>query len=141
VRFSVDTLIYGVAMIEAGFQAVLFALLSRTFAIQEGLFPKPLRPSLFDRVFKLERGIVLGAALLLVGAFLFFDALKIWSGAEFGRLDVERVTRIVISSSLSLSLGLEITLSSFLLSILKLNVRTLSTPATAREDHEPQFSS
>ena len=45
VRFSVDTLIYCVTMIEIGFQAVLFALLSRTYAIQEGLFPRPARPA------------------------------------------------------------------------------------------------
>jgi len=62
VRFSVDTLIYCVTMIEVGFQAVLFALLSRTYAIQEGLFPTPLQASLFDRWFSLERGVVFGAA-------------------------------------------------------------------------------
>jgi hypothetical protein len=128
VRFSVDTLIYCVTMIEVGFQAVLFALLSRTYAIQEGLFPKPPQANLFDRSFSLERGIFFGLALLLVGAFLLSNALGIWLGAHFGPLDVERVTPIVISSSLSLSLGFEIILSSFLLSILKLNVRTMPAP-------------
>jgi glycosyltransferase involved in cell wall biosynthesis len=137
-RFSVDTLIYCVTLIEAGFQAVLFALLSRTFAIQEGLFPKPPQPSLFDRIFSLERGVIVGAAFLLLGAFLLFDALRIWSGVQFGEMDVERVTRVVISSSLSMSLGFEIVLSSFLLSMLKLNIRIMSTPASRLEDEKLQ---
>jgi hypothetical protein len=40
-RLSVDTLIYSAAMIEVGVQAILFALLSRAYAVQEGLFPRP----------------------------------------------------------------------------------------------------
>jgi hypothetical protein len=123
VRFSVDSLIYCAMVIEIGFQAILFALLSRTYAIQEGLFPKPARPSLFDRVFTLEKGIILGTAMIILGMLLFFNAIGLWAGADFGLLEFEHVTRIVISSSLLMSLGFEIVLTSFLLSILKLNVR------------------
>jgi hypothetical protein len=124
-RLSLDTLIYCVAMIEIGFQSVLFALLSRAYAVQEGLFPRPLKPSLFERIFSLERGILAGALLLLIGISLFLTAFGMWREAQFGSLDVEQVLRVVISSSLSLSLGFEVILSSFLLSMLKLNVRQL----------------
>ncbi len=123
VRLSVDTLIYCATMIEIGFQAVLFALLSRAYAIQEGLFPRSFKPSAFDRIFSLERGLLAGASLLLLGVYLLWEAFGIWREAQFGALDVERVTRIVVSSSLALSLGFEVSLSSFLLSMLKLNVR------------------
>jgi len=128
IRFSVDTLIYCVTIIEIGFQAVLFALLSRAYAIQEGFFPKPKRPGVFDRLFSLERGLVAGALLFSVGVVLLFKALRIWSGAQFGALDPDSITRIVVSSSLSISLGLEVILSSFLLSMLQLNVRSLPEP-------------
>jgi glycosyltransferase involved in cell wall biosynthesis len=127
VALSVDTLIYSVTMIEVGFQAILFALLSRAYAVQEGLFPKPPKPTLFDSIFKLERGIILGSVLIVIGFLLFLYAFSIWGSANFGPLDVEKVTPIVIGSSISLSLGFEIILSSFLLSMLKLNVRTTST--------------
>jgi glycosyltransferase involved in cell wall biosynthesis len=133
-RLSLDTLIYCAAMIEIGFQSVLFALLSRAYAIQEGLFPKPLRPSRFERLFSLERGIVAGALLLLIGIWLFLTAFGIWREAQFGALDVERVTRVVISSSLSLSLGFEVILSSFLLSMLKMNVRLSPKTTQASRD-------
>jgi glycosyltransferase involved in cell wall biosynthesis len=127
VRLSVDTLIYSVTMIEVGFQAVLFALLSRAYAVQEGLFPTPPKRTLFDSIFKLERGIILGSILIILGLGLFLYAFSIWGSTNFGPLDVEKVTPIVIGSSLSLSLGFEVILSSFLLSMLKLNVRTTST--------------
>ncbi|HMK90213.1 MAG TPA: glycosyltransferase family 2 protein [Methylocystis sp.] len=120
---SIDTLIYCASMIEIGFQAVLFALLSRAYAIQEGLFPNPVKPSLFNRAFTLERGIILGAALLLLGFSLLIVAFRSWQNVNFGALDVQRVTPLVVSSSLFLSLGFEVTLSSFLLSMLQLNVR------------------
>jgi glycosyltransferase involved in cell wall biosynthesis len=136
VRLSVDTLIYSVTIFEIGFQAILFALLSRAYAVQEGLFPRPLGPSRFDIIFKLERGIILGCFLILLGIVLFLYALSIWGNAQFGPLDVEKVTPVVIGSSISLSLGFEVILSSFLLSMLKLNVRTTSTMVLSGADGE-----
>jgi glycosyltransferase involved in cell wall biosynthesis len=135
-RLSVDTLIYSAAMIEVGAQAIIFALLSRAYAIQEGLFPRPPKRTLFDRVFRLERGILLGSVLVLLGIVLFFYALRIWGQAQFGPLDVEKVTPIVIGSSISLSLGFEVILSSFLLSMLKLNVRTTSLMVLGGADNK-----
>ena len=142
VALSLDTLIYSMTMIEVGFQAILFALLSRAYAVQEGLFPRPAKPTLFDSIFKLERGIILGSALIIVGFVLFIYAFSIWGGANFGPLDVEKVTPIVIGSSVCLSLGFEIILSSFLLSMLKLNVRTTSTMILSSAELEsPIYSS
>ena len=104
VALSLDTLIYSVTMIEVGFQAILFALLSRAYAVQEGLFPKSKR-TLFDRIFTLERGIILGAVLIALGLGLFLYAFSIWGNANFGPLDVQKVTPIVIGSSISLVFG------------------------------------
>jgi hypothetical protein len=77
----------------------------------------------FFAAFSRERGIIVGTVLLLIGAALLYSALSIWSRASFGDLNPEQATRIVVSSSLSLSLGFEVILLSFLPSMLKLNVR------------------
>ena len=53
VRLSIDTLIYCMTMIEVGFQAVLFAVLSRAYATQEGLIPKSNRLGFVERAFSL----------------------------------------------------------------------------------------
>jgi hypothetical protein len=60
-----------------------------------------------------------------VGFALFFYAVSLWSGARFGALEVGEIARICIASSLAISLGFEVGLSSLLLSTLKLNVRSL----------------
>ena len=122
-RLSVGTLIYCVTMVEVGFQAVLFALLSRVYAVQEGLVPQSARMRLADRMFTLESGLLAGLGLVVLGFVLLFYAVSIWSGARFGVLDVNEIARICIASSLSISLGFEVMLSSLLLSTLKLNVR------------------
>ena len=136
VSLSLDTLIYSVTMIEVGFQAILFALLSRAYAVQEGLFPKSSKPTLLDNIFKLERGIILGSVLIVIGFLLFLYVFSIWESANFGPIDIPKVTPIVIGSSISLSLGFEIILSSFLLSMLKLNVRATSTMLVTNAEFE-----
>jgi hypothetical protein len=95
VSLSLDTLIYSVTMIEVGFQAILFALLSRAYAVQEGLFPKSSKPTLFDSIFKLERGIILGSVLIVIGFLLFLYVFSIWESANFGPIDIPKVTPIV----------------------------------------------
>lgn len=136
VRFSLGTLIYCMMMIEVGFQAVLFAVLSRAYAVQEGLVPQSARMQIVERVFSLESGILSGLALLATGASLVGYAVSVWSETGFGNLHVAQITRIAISSSLAISLGFEVILTSFLLSTLKLNVRAMPGMATM----QPVFS-
>lgn len=124
VRLGIDTLIYSATMVEIGFQACLFWILSRTYAAQEGLIPPSERSEALRRTVTLERALVVGFLLFLSGVGLLAHAIGIWKAAAFGALDFERITRIVVGSSLSLSLGFEIMLSGFLLSTLRLNVRT-----------------
>jgi hypothetical protein len=125
VRLSVGTLIYCVTLIEVGFQAAWFALLSRAYPVQEGLVPQSARMRVLDRLVTLESGLLAGSGLVAVGFGLFFYAVSLWSGARFGALDVDEIARICIASSLAISLGFEVGLSSLLLSTLKLNVRSL----------------
>jgi hypothetical protein len=124
-RLSVGTLIYCVTLIEVGFQALWFALLSRAYAVQEELVPQSARMRKLGRLVTLEGGLLVGLTLVALGFVLFFYAVSIWSGARFGPLDVDKIARICIGSSLSISLGFEVMLSSLLLSTLRLNVRSL----------------
>jgi glycosyltransferase involved in cell wall biosynthesis len=124
-RLSVGTLIYCVTLIEVGFQAAWFALLSRAYAVQEGLVPQSSRMRKVGLMVTLETGLLSGLALVALGFVLFFYAVSIWSGASFGPLDVDKIARVCIGSSLAISLGFEVMLSSLLLSTLKLNVRSL----------------
>ncbi len=125
-RLSVGTLIYCAMMIEVGFQGLWFALLSRAYAVQEGLVPASERMRRIDKAVTLEGGLLAGLALLAVGFVLFLRAFSLWSGARFGVLNVDEIARICIGSALAISLGFEVMFSSLLLSTLRLNVRHMS---------------
>lgn len=123
VHFNIGTLIYCVTMIDVGFQAVIFAVLSRAYAMQEGLFPQSSSMSKIANLFSFEKGIMGGSSLLIVGFSLMGYAFYVWSNKMFGELDFNMIIRIIIGSSLALSIGSEVLLSTFLLSILRLAVR------------------
>lgn len=123
VHFNIGTLIYCVTTIDVGFQSVIFAVLSRAYAMQEGLFPQSSKISKIAELFNFEKGIIVGSILLIVGFSLMGYAFYIWSGKMFGDLDFDIILRIIIGSSLALSIGSEVLLSTFLLSILRLAVR------------------
>lgn len=123
VRLDLGALLYCVTMVELGAQAVIFAWLARAYTIQEGLLPASLRMRRLEPLVTLENGLVLGLGLLGLGLGLLGWAIAIWSQAGFGNLDVGRIARIVLGSSLALSLGMEVLLSSFLLSTLRLHIR------------------
>jgi len=131
IRLGIDTLIYSAAMVEIGFQAILFAVLSKAYAIQESLYPPSLRSGVLQKMITLERALIVGVTLLVIGMALLYHAISIWHAAAFGELDVERITRVVIGSSLCLTLGFEVMLSGFLLSTLRLNIRSNAHPGTA----------
>jgi len=130
-RFSVDTLIYCSAMVATGFQAVLFAILSRSFAVQEGLYPRKKTALFIPTLISLEKWLIAGAAAFIAGMFLAFYALHIWQQAGFGELQTEIIARIVVTSSLAIMLGLETVFSGFFLSTLQFGVRHYPSSATA----------
>jgi len=118
VTFDVATLLYSMAAIFIGFQAVLFAIFTKTFAIHEGLHPKDSSLNKWYRFFTLEKGLLTGTALTTIGLIGSVYSLSDWASQLFGSLDPVRTLRVVIPSILSLILGLQTVLSSFFLSVL-----------------------
>jgi hypothetical protein len=127
VRLDLDTLIYAVFMIITGYQSVLFTVLSRVFAVQEGFYPAGRSYNSLFRHINLERGLIVGALLFLAGMASTGYAVWTWRRAGFGPMNVEHIARIVIPAGLMLTLGVETILFSFFLSTLGINVRHHST--------------
>jgi hypothetical protein len=123
VRLGIDTLIYSAFLIVAGFQAVLFSMLSRAYATQEKLYPRLISKRLALPHLKLEWGLLIGAFVFLAGFVSALSAVFSWSQHGFGELVTEHIARMVIPSAVAMCLGLEIVLSSFLMSTLALSVR------------------
>lgn len=123
VAFDVHTLLYSMAAIFIGFQSVLFAMFTKTFAITEGLHPKDSQFDKWYRFFTLEKGLLTGAVLTAIGLIGSIYSVSDWGSRMFGPLDPVRTLRIVIPSILSLILGLQTILSSFFLSVLGMGRR------------------
>jgi len=123
VGLDVHTLSYAAMAIVIGFQAIAFAVCTKVFAISEGLLPEDPRLTRLFRYITLESGLVVGAALLFVGLAGSLYAVGAWGARSFGGLDPKTTLRIVIPAVTALTLGCQIILSSFFLSVLGLKRR------------------
>jgi len=121
VFLDVHTLLYAVAAILTGFQAVLFAIFTKIFGITEGLLPEDERLTRAFRIFNLEKGLLLGAALLTPGLGIAWYSFQLWNRTGFGPMNPVIVVRVVAAAMVTITLGVEIIFSSFFLSILGLN--------------------
>jgi len=118
VGFAEHTMVMTAAAINIGFEAMLFWAFAKVIAIQRGLL---LRDPLFDRLRKampLERGLAIGAFLLLLGLGIFASVFADWLNVGFGALTSSRPIRLVILSSTALVLGAQILYGSFFLYLL-----------------------
>jgi hypothetical protein len=123
VTLDVHTLLYAALGTIIGFQAVIFFLFTKIFAMNEGLLPAdPLLARMF-RYITLEAGLVVGWLFILIGLLGSLYAVGVWGGRSYGALDPSRTFRIVIPAATLLMLGCQIVLSSFFLSVLGLKRR------------------
>jgi len=118
ISLDVHTLLYAVVAILTGFQAVIFAFFTKVFGITEGLLPEDPRLTSAFHVFNLEKGLLAGGALLTVGIGIAAYSFYLWNRAGFGPMNPVLLVRVVAGVIVSVTLGVEIVLSSFFLSIL-----------------------
>ncbi len=120
INFDVHTLLFSSLAILLGYQAISFAVLVKTFAIFEKLLPEDIKVNRLNKVASLERGILVGAVVMLAGLFLLAVAVRQWQSVGFGHLDYSRTMRWVIPGVTLCSLGFQTVLSAFFVGILGL---------------------
>lgn len=118
IAFDAHTLLFASVAILCGYQSVIFAVFTKTFAISEGLMPPDPRMDRFYELINLERGLVIGAFALAVGVGLLLAAVAEWWVADFGRLNYAQTMRWVIPGATLTAIGVQTILSSFFASIL-----------------------
>jgi glycosyltransferase involved in cell wall biosynthesis len=121
--FDVHTLLFAAMTTLIGFQSVVFATFTKIFAISEGLLPEDPRLTRMSRYMTLEVGLIAGVLLILAGAGAWVLGLEYWRIRQFGALDPEKTLRIVIPGVVCFTLGFQVVLSSFFLSVLGLSRR------------------
>jgi glycosyltransferase involved in cell wall biosynthesis len=118
--FDAHTLLFASLSLLAGHQAISFALFAKSFAIGEGLLPMDPRTARFFEMATLERGILLGGAMMVAGIGLLTTVAAEWWRVNFGPLDYAHTMRLAIPGSTLTALGLQTVLGSFFVSILGL---------------------
>ncbi len=118
VTFDAHTLLISSLAILSGYQTILFAIFTKTFAVSEGLMPEDRHYTRFYRLVNLERGLAIAALALLIGVALLLGALNQWRSTGFGRLDYAHTMRLVVPGVTLTALGIQTVMSSFFVSIL-----------------------
>lgn len=118
------TMLFGTLAILMGYQLVQFAVFSKTFAIEQGLMPEDSQLSRYSNFFTLEKSLVIGAGVFVLGAGLLGVALNQWRLAGFGPLNYAHTMRVVIPGITMAAIGFQTIASSFFLSVLKLARRS-----------------
>jgi hypothetical protein len=121
--FDAHTLLFASLAILCGYQSILFAICSKTFAISEGLMPEDPRLNRFFQVMYLERGLILSALGLLAGLALLLAAVEMWRASGYGHLDYAKTMRLVVPGATLTAISFQTILSSFFVSILGMRRR------------------
>jgi len=123
VAFDAHTLLFASLAILCGYQAVIFHILAKTFAIGEGLLPEDAAMTRLFRTITLERGLLAAVAALVVGMSLLLLAVNQWRVVDFQALDYARTMRVVVPGVTATALGFQTVMSSFLVSLLGMRRR------------------
>jgi hypothetical protein len=123
VTFDAHTLLFASLAIICGYQSIVFALLTKAFAISEGLLPEDPRMNRFFQFVNLEKGLVFSSIALFVGVTLLMAAVNDWRQASFGQLDYAQTMRLVVPGATLTALAFQTILSSFFVSILGMRRR------------------
>ena len=123
VTFDAHTLLFASVAILCGYQSIVFAVFTKTFAISEGLLPEDPRMIRFFRIMNLERGLVIALIALVSGVALLLAAINQWRLSDFGHLDYAKTMRLVVPGATLTALGFQTVLSSFFVSILGMRRR------------------
>lgn len=123
VRFDVDTLVGASAITIIGFQAVIFALLTKVYAMEEGFLPHSKRVQRIIDWWTLEKGLVIGGLLALAGLVGFVASVIHWQGQGFGQLNPRDTLRMVVPSATALVMSLQAVFATLFVSILGIRRR------------------
>ncbi len=117
VVFDVHSLLAFATMFVLGVQGLGLAVIARSYAAHLGLLAPSLRLVKGLARFSLERGLVLGGLLLLLGVACFVVAVSSWGAGGFGPLDVVQSMRLPIVGTVLAVTGFQLITVSFTLSL------------------------
>jgi glycosyltransferase involved in cell wall biosynthesis len=124
VGFDIHTMLYASGASILGLQLVLFSLLARAIGCVKGVLPISAPFQRFIRIFTLERGIIFGALVGLLGLVAAMYSVEIWVATRLTQLDPREMMRVAIPSVTLILSGAEVMFASFILSFIDVQSST-----------------
>ncbi|MDQ1576378.1 MAG: hypothetical protein QOH55_1528 [Microbacteriaceae bacterium] len=119
VGFDVSSQVYLAALGVVGYQAILFAILSKIYAQHEGFhIPRSRNFDRLERRISLESSAIAGVILFLLGLGIAIAQVVIWAHAGFGALDAASTLRAAIPGALLMMLGSQTVMAGMFLGVL-----------------------
>jgi len=120
ITFDYHTLMYSTSAIVLGYQSILLFVFAELMAVETGLHPLGSRFGFLQQRRTLERCVVIGITLIIVGIVLGVIAARQWSLVGFGSLRPALTIRFVVCSVLFLLLGGQTLLAGFYFGLMNL---------------------
>ncbi len=131
IGLGVHTFLLGSLCVLVGYQTLWLWAFAKIYGWTSGLLPaQTFSGEVFQR-FNLERGLLAGALLLVVGLGLNFALVVEWYRQDFGGLDVYMTLRYVLWGFTAMVLGVQTIYGSFFLSMMGLASRVGSGSQSA----------
>lgn len=123
VNLDINTLMYASLLAMVGVQSVLFSIFTYVFGVNSNLLPHDKTTDKFLGYVGLEKGLALGAGMILLGFASSLGAVVYWSENRFGDIDPTFSMRLVIPGAMLFTLGFQILFASFFISILNIKLK------------------
>ena len=122
IRFDINTLLYFTISTIVGFQLIIFYLLTKKYAVITKFIPV----TKFDThilKFTMNKGIFIGAILILIGIISSIISIIIWQNNGYGDLDASKMLRLTMPILTTFVCGIQLMFSSFFLGILEIKTK------------------
>lgn len=120
VTFDIHTLLYASLAVTVGYQAIQFWMFAKLYGMREGIVPPDPTFGRLMGVATLERGLIAGLLLLIVGLGMGIAAVSVWDTSQFGELAPRSTMRLVIPSATAILLAFQTAYGAFFLSVLEI---------------------
>ena len=118
VTFGVHTLLFSGAAILLATQLMSFGLLASLFGVRERYWRGSGRLMRIRRLLSVDRGCLVGAAMIALGLAGTVAAFGSWAGTGYADMDPAALMRLSIPSVLLCGVGLQLMLTCFLVELL-----------------------
>jgi glycosyltransferase involved in cell wall biosynthesis len=128
VTFDIHTLLYASLAVSVGYQAIQFWTFAKLYGMREGFIPPDPVFRRYMGIATLERGLIAGLFLLILGLGIGVAAVSAWDLSRFGPLSPSATMRLVIPSATAILLAFQTAYGSFFLSVLEIRSTRNTAP-------------